>query len=292
MNKDIMIIMIIIIIISPPIEIKEQKNEKNEYNKKKYQNKKGKIKTKTKSIFNLADKKIENNNNIKKRTKTEILGNKTDIFIFGHQSDNNPYNKSINRQILKNINFTNNSKPHKEISLVNKKILKYHFNINNINNNNSNNKKIIKHTSTNSQNLTDVKLISRIAPFSAREIMKKKGVGVFSVNKTERTSRNHSKDKINKINNTTLKKNYLDSFSPQKAPDLIYNKINKIKNKKNDNIYSFWKSISSNKKIKNLKNKKNNNNYTSINNNIHYQGMNTTRNNKDMSKRNNIPKNI
>ena len=75
--------------------------------------KKGKNKTKEKSIFSPPDKKIENNNNIKKRTKTEILGNKTDIFIFGHQGDNNPYNKSINRQILKNINFTNNSKPHK-----------------------------------------------------------------------------------------------------------------------------------------------------------------------------------
>ena len=60
------------------------------------------------------------------------------------------------------------------------------------------NKKIIKHTSTNSKNLTDVKIISRISLFSEREIIKTKGVGVFSVNKTERTSRNHSKDKINK----------------------------------------------------------------------------------------------
>ena len=251
-------------------------------------NKKGKNKTKTKSIFNPADAKI-GNNNIKKRTKTEILGNNTDIFIFGNQVDNNLYNKSINRQILKNINFTNNSKYHKEISLINKKIINYHFNINNINNN-INNKKIIKHTSTNSQNLTDIKIISRIAPLSAREVIFKKGVGIFSVNKTERTSRNHSKDKINKINNTTLKKMYLDSFSPQKAPDLIYSKIHKIKNKKNDNMYTFWKSISSNKKIKNLKIKKNNN--TSISNNIHYQVMNSTRNNKDMSKRNNNPKNI
>ena len=137
--------------------------------------KKGKNKTKAKSIFSPPDKKIDNNNNIKKRTKTEILGNKTDIFIFGRQGDNNPYNKSINRQILKNINFTNNSKPHKEISLVNKKVINYHFNINNINNN-SNNKKIIKHTSTNSQNLTDIKISSRIAPISAREIVKKKDI--------------------------------------------------------------------------------------------------------------------
>ena len=69
------------------------------------------------------------------------------------------------------------------------------------------NKKIIKHTSTNSKNLTDVKIIIRISLFSEREIIKTKGVGMFSVNKAERTSRNHSKDKINKINNTTLKKN-------------------------------------------------------------------------------------
>ena len=256
--------------------------------------KKSKNKSKTKSVISPMNNKTTNHNNVKKRTKTEIIGNKTDIFIFGHQGDNNPYNKSINRQILKNINLTNNSKPHKDISLVNKKIINYHFNINNINNNNINhNNKIIKHTSTNSQNLTNVKIINRIAPFSAREMIKTKGVGVgaFSVNKTERTSRNHSKDKIIKINNTTLKKNYLDSFSPQKAPDLIYNKIHKIKNKTNENMYTFWKSISSYKKAKNVKIKKNNN-YTNVNNNYYYQGINSARNNKDMAKRINIPKNL
>ena len=251
--------------------------------------KKSKNKSKTKSIVSPTNNKSNNNNNVKKRTKTEILGNKTDIFIFGNQGDNNPYNKSINRQILKNINLTNNGKPHKDISLVNKKIIKYHFNINNLNNSN---KKIIKHTSTNSQNLTDVKIINRIAPFSAREIIKTKGVGVFSVNKTERTSRNHSKDKINKINNTTLKKNYLDSFFPKNVPDLIYNKIkNKNKNKNNNNMYTFWKSISSYKKGKNLKMKKNNNDTNVNNNNFNYQRINSARNNKDMTKRINIPKN-
>ena len=116
-------------------------------------------------------------------------------------------------------------------------------------------------------------------------------MGVFSVNKTERTSRNHSKDKINKINNTTLKKNYLDSFSPKNVPDLIYNKIHKIKNKNNDNMYTFWKSISSYKKGKNLKMKKNNNYKNVNNNNFNYQGINSARNNKDMTKRINIPKN-
>ena len=111
--------------------------------------------------------KTTNHNNVKKRTKTEIIGNKTDIFIFGNQGDNNPYNKSINRQILKNINLTNNGKPHKDISLVNKKIIKYHFIINKINNSN---KKIIKHTSTNSQNLIDVKIINRIPPFQQEKL--------------------------------------------------------------------------------------------------------------------------
>ena len=113
---------------------------------------------------------------------------------------------------------------------------------------------------------------------------------MFSVNKAEKTSFYHSKDKINKINNTTLK-NYLDSFSPKKVADLIYNKIYKIKNgKKNDNIYTFWKSISSYKKGKNLKIRKNNN-YINVNNNINFQGINSARNNKDMTKRTNIPKN-
>ncbi len=250
--------------------------------------KKSKNKSKTKSIFSPNTKNINNNNNMKKRTKTEILGNNTDIFIIGQQGDNNPYNTSINRQILKNINLTNNNKPHKEISLVNKKVMNYHSNNNNINN--SNNKKCIKHTSTNSQNLTEVKIINKIIPFTSREFIKKKGVmGVFSVNKTERTSRNHSKDKINKINNTTVKKNYMDSFSPKKAKDLIYNKIHRIQNKKNDSVYTFLKSISSNKKIKNLKIKKAN--YSSINNNTNYQGINIIRNNKEIHKRINSGKN-
>ena len=256
--------------------------------------KKNKNKSKTKSIFspnNKNNNNNNNNNNIKKRTKTEILGNNTDIFIIGQQGENYTYNKSINRQILKNINLTNNNKPHKEISLVNKKIINYHLNINNnnININNSINKKCVKHTSTNSQNLTDVKIINKIVPFTSREFMKKKDIGVFSVNKTERTSRNHSKDKINKINNTTVKKNYLDSFSPKKTQDLIYNKIHKIKNKKNDTVYTFLKSISSNKKMKNLKIKKNN--YSSINNNTNSQGINSTRYNKELHKRINSGKN-
>ena len=258
--------------------------------------KKNKNKSKTKSIFspnNKNNNNNNNNNNIKKRTKTEILGNNTDIFIIGQQGENYTYNKSINRQILKNINLTNNNKPHKEISLVNKKIINYHLNINNnninINNSNSINKKCVKHTSTNSQNLTDVKIINKIVPFTSREFMKKKDIGVFSVNKTERTSRNHSKDKINKINNTTVKKNYLDSFSPKKTQDLIYNKIHKIQNKKNDTVYTFLKSISSNKKMKNLKIKKNN--YSSINNNTNSQGINSTRYNKELHKRINSGKN-
>ena len=48
----------------------------------------------------------------------------------------------------------------------------------------------------------------------------------------------------------------MDSFSPKKTKDLIYNKIHRIQNKKNDSVYTFLKSISSNKKIKNLKIKK------------------------------------
>ena len=228
----------------------------------------------SKSIFSPINKNITNN--MKKRTKTEILGNKTDIFIFGQQPENISYNKSINRQILKNINLTNN-KPHKEIFLVNKKIINYHFNMNN---NLSNKKTISKHISTNSQNLTDKKIINKIIQFSTRDAMKKNGEStVFSVNKTERTSRNHSKDKMNKVNNTTIKKNYLDSFSPKKSQDLIYNKI---KNKKNDSVYTFLKSINSNKRIKNIKDKISN---YSIINNTNYKGVNKNKNYKELHKR-------
>ena len=50
-----------------------------------------------------------NDKKTNKRIKTEILGMKNDIILFGQQSENNNYNKSINRQILKNINITNSN---------------------------------------------------------------------------------------------------------------------------------------------------------------------------------------
>ena len=200
-----------------------------------------------------------------KRTKTEITGEKGDIFLFGQQNEINIYNKSINRQILKNINSTNSNKQKKEISLVNKKIINSHFNLNNSNNSKAKMKnKYIKHSSTNSQNLTSIGIINKIIPLHIKDIAKKNGA-VLSVNKTERTSRNHSKDKINK---TIIKRNYKDTFSPKKSQELIYNKINKIQNK-NNNIFicSFLKGVKSNQKIKNLKikRKSNNSNYKSIN---------------------------
>ena len=243
--------------------------------------KKNKNKSLTKSIFSPVNKNISKN--MKKRTKTEVLGYKTDIFILGKQSENISCNKSINRQILKNINLTNN-KPHKEMSLVNKKIVNNQLNTNN---NSNNNKKKTQHISTNSQNLTD---INKIAPISTRETIKKNIVTtVFSVNKTERTSRNHSKDKMNIINNTTIKKNYLDSFSPKKSQDLIYNKIHRIRNQKNDTVYSFLKSINSNKRTKEIKGKIGN--YSNINN-TYYKGINNIRNYREMLNRIHTGKNI
>ena len=212
-----------------------------------------------------------NDKKVNKRTKTEILGMKNDIILFGQQSENNNYNKSINRQILKNINITNSSKPRKEISLINKKICSYHFKTNS-NSNNSKSKiksksKYIKHSSTNSQNLTGIG-INKIGMLQIKEIIKKKG-GVFPFNKTERTSRNHSKDKINKmVNHTTGKRNFKDNFSPKKSQELIYNKIHKSQNKNNNAIIcSFLKNVNSNKKIKSTKFKNNNSNinYKSVN---------------------------
>ena len=190
----------------------------------------------------------------KKRTKTEICNTKSDIFLFGHQ---NEINKSINRQILKNINLTNTSKHKKEISLINKKIMKYHFNINN---NSKIKRKYIKHSSTNSQNLT--KIGNKTSLLQIKDISNKKG-SLLSFNKTQITSRNNSKEKIN----TIIRKNYKESLSPKKSQEIIYNKINKMKNKsENFMISSFLKSVNSNRKIKNLKIKKkyNNINYKSV----------------------------
>ena len=252
------------------------KNQTHSNSIKKYKNK---IKTKP----NISPKNMLN---MKKRNKTEMFMNKTDIFLFGQQFDVTQYKKSINRQILKNINLTNNKKRHKEISIVNKKIINARLNlINNLNNNKSinksNNKSNTKHISKNSQNLTDIKIINKIGSLPINQIIKKSGIGSFNMNKTERTSRNHSKNKINKIYNTTLKKNFLDSFSPKNTQELIYNKIHKIQNKKN--IYSFLKCIKSDKKIKNLKAKKNNN-YTTVNN-INDQGIHNIMNTKEIHKR-------
>ena len=214
-----------------------------------------------------------NDKKTNKRTKTEILGMNNDIILFGQQNENSNFNKSINRQILKNINITNSSKPRKEISLINKKICSYHFKTNsNINNSKSKIKsksKYIKHSTTNSQNLTGIGIgINKIGMLQIKEIIKKKG-GVFPFNKTERTSRNHSKDKMNKmINHTTGKRNFKDSFSPKKSQELIYNKIHKNQNKNNTAIIcSFLKNVNSNKKIKSTKFKNNNSNinYKSVN---------------------------
>ena len=240
--------------------------------------KKAKEQQKTKNVF--SPKK-----NMKKRTKSEITGTKSDIFLFGQQNEINTYNKSINRQILKNINLTNVNKQKKEISLINKKIINSHFNINN----NSKNKiknKYIKHSSTNSQNLTSIGIINKIIPLQFKDLSKKKGA-VFSVNKTERSSRNHSKDKTNKMNKTIIKRNYKESFSPKKSQDLIYNKIHKIQNK-NTNIIicSFLKNVNSNQKIKNLKIKR------KSNNNNNFKSININSNNKEAYNKINKDKNI
>jgi len=234
------------------------------------QAKTGKDLSQTKSI-------ISPQNNMKKRTKTEILGVKTDKFLFAQTNEINAYNynKSINRQILRSINLTSSNRPHKEISLINKKMLgcQYGANSSRIE------RKHKKHTSTNSQNITKVKIINTINPLPLKEIIKKK-VGVFSSNKTERTSRNHSKENLIKIN-TITRRNHLDSFSPKKTEDFIYKKIKKLHNKNSAIICSFLKSVSSNKKIRALKiNHKNN-----MSSNAHIQDIDLNMNNKELFNR-------
>ena len=229
---------------------------------------------KSQSILNKTGKDLSKNKslispryNVKKRTKTELLGTKNDIFVFGQQNEINPYkyNKSINRQILKNINLTNAHKPHKEISLINKKIINKHFGINS----SRIEKKYVKHISTKSQNLTGIQIINKASPLPLKEITKKQ-TSIFSLNNTERTSRNHSKEQINK-HHTMIKRNHLDSFSPKNTHEIIYKKIKRIHNKKSAIIHSFLKNATSSTKMKGLNiNKKINNssnNYKGINNN-------------------------
>ena len=240
------------------------------------QNKIGKDLSQTKSI-------ISPQNNMKKRTKTEIMGIKTDKFLFSQANEINSYNysKSINRQILKSINLTSSNRPHKEISLINKKMLSSQFGINS----SRIERKHKKHTSTNSQNLTKVKIINTINPLPLKEIIKKK-VGVFSSNKTERTSRNHSKENLIKIN-TIQRRNHLDSFSPKKTEEFIYKKIKKLHNKNSAIFCSFLISVSSNKKIRAFRiNHKNN-----MSSNTHLKDIDLIMNNKELFNRLNYGKN-
>ena len=220
---------------------------------------------------------------MKKRTKTEILGMKTDKSLFAQTNEFNAYhyNKSINRQILKSINLTSSNRPHKEISLINKKMLSCQFGINS----SRIERKHKKHTSTNSQNLTKVKIISPINPLPLKEIIKKKD-SVFSSNKTERTSRNHSKENLIKIN-TMTRRNHLGSFSPKKTEEFIFKKIKKLHNKNSAIICSFLKSVSSNKKIRALRiNHKNN-----MSSNTHLKDIDLMLNNKELFNRLNYGKN-
>ena len=113
-----------------------------------------------------------------------------------------------------------------------------------------------------------------------KEIIKKK-TGVFSNNKTERTSRNHSKDKINK-NNTVFRRNHLDSFSPKTTQEFIYKKMKKIHNKNSAIIGSFFKSVNSKKKINGSKIDKKN---LSSNNYSNYKGVNIIKDNKELFNR-------
>ena len=218
---------------------------------------------------------------VKKRTKTEILGKK-DIFLFGQQSDViNPYNynKSINRQILKNINLTNTNKLHKDTSLINKKKIHYHqlgINSSRVE------KKSIKHISTNSQNLTGIKILNKVSPLPLKEIIQKK-TGVFSFTNTERNSRNQSKEQINK-HNTMIKRNHLDSFSPQKSKEILYKKMKKIHNKNSAIICSYLTNVSSSEKIKRIKFQRNNNSNRSSSNS-YYRGISSILNSKDILKR-------
>ena len=206
--------------------------------------------------------------NIKKRTKTEITGAKNDIFLLGQQNEVFIYNKSINRQILKNINLTNSSKQKKEISLNNKKLINSHFNLNNNTHNKTSLKnKYIKHSTTNSQNMNMTGVINKIGLLPIKDIIRKKGE-ISDFNKTERTSRNHSKDNIKKTN---VKRKYKNSFTPKKSEEIIFKKKNKIQNKNNNAIIcSFLRNLNLNKTNRNLKIKRRNNytNYNSINSNM------------------------
>ena len=220
------------------------------------------------------DKNLQNNSvsrgvissremQIKKNARKGFLVMKKNLFSFSKKKDKNYYNKSINRQILKNINLTNSNRNNKDNSLFNSKKTQF----------NKTSSGRVNHTQTNSYNFSSMGLsvenINSIIQFKRNN--KKKPSGVFTVNNIEISSRKNSKDKnqVIDINCSTTKR-----LTPRESKEIFRKKLQHIKNKKSAVISTIVMSISSKKKTNKFNTSNNfinrsSNNGKDISKNIH-----------------------
>ena len=238
-------------------------NNLNSYETNIIQNLKEKIKNSSQSNsikkvkeFNRIKNVVIQKKKIKKRTLSEEIEKLNGTFSFMKKyNDISSYAKRINRYnvIPKSPHMKTNSNQINEISKINTK-----KNNNNISITNSKNKfKSNQHYLTNTQNFDSKKLMDKINSLHLndrnRNIKIKK---YLYINKTQRTSINHSKEKNNLLSKKNIKNNRLDSFSPNK-PDLEANKITKRKKEERGKINKYIiYLVPKDSKIKILKTKK------------------------------------
>ena len=158
-------------------------------------------------------------------------------FTFGKKNnDIYPFKKKINGyNIIQKAPITMNNKTQiNNISRINNTKIKHNISMTN---SKPKLKNKTKHFYTNSQHLTCKKMINKINSqhLNDRNINRR---NYLFINKTQRTSINHSKEKNNLLSNENIQNNRLDSLSPNK-PLLAKDKINIRKNETNGKINKY-----------------------------------------------------
>ena len=195
------------------------------------------------------DKNLQNNSvsrgvissremQIKKNARKGFLVMKKNLFSFSKKKDKNYYNKSINRQILKNINLTNSDKHKKKTSLFNNKKMQIcKTRRNNVNS-----------TQANSYNFSGVELpaenINSLMSFKINKNQNPSVVYTFNNFDISSTKSSKEKKKINDVDCNKTKR-----FSSRESEKNFRKKLQHIKNKKSAIINSIVMSITSKKKI-------------------------------------------
>ena len=197
---------------------------------------------------NSNDKNIKNDSTNKdiltprdapaKENLRKLLVIKKDLFNFSKKKKINCHNKSISRQILKNINLTNSDKHKKKTSLFNNKKMQIcKTRRNNVNS-----------TQANSYNFSGVELpaenINSLMSFKINKNQNPSVVYTFNNFDISSTKSSKEKKKINDVDCNKTKR-----FSSRESEKIFRKKLQHIKNKKSAIINSIVMSITSKKKI-------------------------------------------